>query len=151
MIAWSVIHQVVYWLYTVILHARYGQTLGKMVTHVQVLDLSEERIPTLRQAFLREIGNIVLNTCSLVYFTYLILAGQNHHGTYFSALPGQILAWAFLGWFLLEIVTMASNHKRRALHDYIAGTVVVRGVLPGTGIRMNPSPNPESARQNTRP
>ena len=29
-------------------------------------------------------------------------------------------------WFLAEVVTMLTNEKRRALHDYIAGTVVVR-------------------------
>ena len=29
-------------------------------------------------------------------------------------------------WFMLEIITMLLNEKRRALHDLIAGTVVVR-------------------------
>jgi uncharacterized RDD family membrane protein YckC len=29
-------------------------------------------------------------------------------------------------WFLAEVVTMLTNEKRRALHDWIAGSVVVR-------------------------
>ena len=29
-------------------------------------------------------------------------------------------------WFLAELLTMFTNPKRRALHDFIAGTVVVR-------------------------
>jgi uncharacterized RDD family membrane protein YckC len=29
-------------------------------------------------------------------------------------------------WFIIEIVTCLLNEKRRALHDYIAGTVVVK-------------------------
>ena len=29
-------------------------------------------------------------------------------------------------WFLAEVLTMLTNEKRRALHDFIAGTVVVR-------------------------
>lgn len=29
-------------------------------------------------------------------------------------------------WYFLELVTMLTNRKRRALHDFIAGTVVVR-------------------------
>jgi uncharacterized RDD family membrane protein YckC len=29
-------------------------------------------------------------------------------------------------WFLAEVLTMFTNRKRRALHDFIAGTVVVR-------------------------
>ncbi len=30
------------------------------------------------------------------------------------------------GWWIAEIITMLTNEKRRAIHDYIAGTVVVR-------------------------
>jgi hypothetical protein len=30
------------------------------------------------------------------------------------------------GWMLLEAVTMLTNAKRRAIHDFIAGTVVIR-------------------------
>ena len=31
-----------------------------------------------------------------------------------------------LWWFVAEVLTMLTNDKRRALHDFIAGTVVVR-------------------------
>lgn len=123
---WSGIVYSSYWLYSVLLHSRYGQTLGKMAMKIKVLDLSKERIPTFRQAFLRDIGYIVLNTLSLVYLVYLVLAGEYVAGAEISSLPGRILMWASLGWFLLEIITMATNEKRRALHDYIAGTVVIR-------------------------
>jgi len=128
LITWGVISYTVYWLYSVLLHARYGQTLGKMVMHVKVLDLSEERIPTLHQAFIRDIGYIVLNTLSLAYLIYLVIAGRYVTGVESddTTLPGRILVWASLGWFLLEVVSMATNNKRRAFHDYIAGTVVVR-------------------------
>jgi uncharacterized RDD family membrane protein YckC len=39
-----------------------------------------------------------------------------------------ILGVAGLGWFLLEIGTTFTNPKRRAVHDLIANTVVVRVV-----------------------
>ena len=29
-------------------------------------------------------------------------------------------------WFFAEVITMLTNQKRRALHDFIAGTVVIR-------------------------
>ena len=93
---------------------------------VKVLDLSEERIPTLRQAFIRDIGYIVLNTLSLSYLIYLVVAGRYVPGAEVTTLPGQVLVWASLGWFLLEIISMMTNDKRRAFHDYIAGTVVIR-------------------------
>lgn len=127
-ILWSGIIYSSYWLYSVLLHSRYGQTLGKMAMKIKVLDVSEERIPTFRQAFLRDIGYIVLNTLSLMYLVYLVLAGKYIADAEISTLPGRILMWASLGWFLLEIITMATNEKRRALHDYIAGTVVIRNV-----------------------
>ena len=36
-----------------------GQTVGKKSTHVKAMDLSEERIPSLRQAVLRDVGGIM--------------------------------------------------------------------------------------------
>jgi uncharacterized RDD family membrane protein YckC len=126
LVAWGIISYTAYWLYSVLLHARYGQTLGKMATRVKVLDVSEERLPTLRQAFIRDIGYIVLNTLSLCYLIYLVVAGQYVPGAEVTTLPGQIVVWASLGWFLLEIISMATNDKRRAFHDFIAGTVTIR-------------------------
>ena len=58
LIAWGIVSYSIYWLYSVLLHARYGQTLGKMANNIIVLDISEERKPTFRQAFIRDIGYI---------------------------------------------------------------------------------------------
>lgn len=127
-IAWTIVSYSCYWLYSVILHARSGQTLGKLVTGVKVLDLSETHIPTLRQAFFRDSGYIVLNIISLVYAIQYLLAVESNptivHGDDKLA-AGDWIGIASLSWFLLEIITMITNKKRRALHDYIAGTVVV--------------------------
>lgn len=126
LIVWSIISYSIYWLYSVLLHARYGQTLGKMVAKVSVLDVSEKYTPSFRQAMLRDSGYIAINSLALIYAIYLILNGLYVQGAEHSTLPGQILAWCSLGWFFLEIVTMLTNKKRRAFHDVIAGTVVVR-------------------------
>jgi hypothetical protein len=40
-------------------------------------------------------------------------------------------------WFLVEIVTMLTNGKRRALHDFIAGTVVIRTNATEPGCSRN--------------
>jgi len=34
--------------------------------------------------------------------------------------------WIYQGWIWSEFIVMMTNKKRRALHDFIAGTVVVR-------------------------
>ena len=70
----------------------------------------------------------MLNTLSLLYLIYLVAAGQYVRGAEISDLPVRILFWAALGWFLLEIISMITNAKRRAFHDFIAGTVVIRNV-----------------------
>lgn len=124
-LVWGTLSYCTYWLYSILMHARYGQTLGKMATEVTVLDLSERRFPTLRQAFLRDAGYVILNCASLAYLFVLVLSGRYSFGAEMSGAPGRILALAGLAWFLLELLTMATNRKRRALHDYIAGTVVV--------------------------
>jgi uncharacterized RDD family membrane protein YckC len=127
LISWGIISYTAYWLYSVLLHARYGQTLGKRAMHVKVMDISEERIPSLAQAFLRDIGYIAINTCSLFYFIYIVVAHKYVNGAeQINSLPVIILACASLGWFLLEVVTMLANSKRRAVHDLIAKTVVLR-------------------------
>jgi len=94
--------------------------------HVKVMDVSEERIPSLAQAFLRDAGFIATNTFSLVYFVYLVVTHQYVDARQQTdTLPGIILTYAGSGWFLLEIITMFTNAKRRAVHDFIAKTVVV--------------------------
>ncbi|HJX27068.1 MAG TPA: RDD family protein [Thermoanaerobaculia bacterium] len=126
LIVWSILRCTAFWLYNVLLHARYGQTLGKMVVGVKVLDVNEQSTPTLRQAFLRDIVYIILNTLGLGYMIYLIVMNQYSVDSHRLTLPLQMLGGAAFGWSLLELITMLTNSKRRALHDWIAGTVVVR-------------------------
>jgi uncharacterized RDD family membrane protein YckC len=127
LITWALLTYPAYWIYSVWLTAYRGQTVGKKSQEVKVMDVSEQRIPSLKQALLRDIGMIVPSTVGLIYTVYLVVTRQ-----YFRQLselshwPLYVLGFANLGWFLLEIVTMLTNSKRRALHDLIAGTVVVR-------------------------
>ncbi len=118
--------------YTVLMHARYGQTVGKMVTQVKVLDYRTEGRVTFWQALLREGVPIVLNMGFLGCILFAVLAGSLAPEV---ILNGEKLAawkpfWFFAAlpflWFLAEILTMLTNDKRRALHDFIAGTIVVR-------------------------
>ncbi|HEV8593736.1 MAG TPA: RDD family protein [Pyrinomonadaceae bacterium] len=119
LVAWIIISYPLAWLYSVILHARYGQTLGKMVMGIKVVDVSEERPITWRQAFLRDIALVIPNTILLGYAIFYVLTGSDY-GTI-----EMIVNIAVLVWFVLEIVSALTNHKRRAIHDFIAGTVVI--------------------------
>lgn len=114
--------------YTVVLHGHYGQTLGKRLLHVRVLDISEGKL-SMRQAILRDLPWIVLTVVQWVVVTRMALAGENvwaeidAHG---STAREMTIPYAILAWSLAEFVTMLFNEKRRAIHDWIAGSVVVR-------------------------
>ncbi|HST00310.1 MAG TPA: RDD family protein [Usitatibacter sp.] len=112
--------------YTVILHARCGQTLGKMVTGVTVLDVSESRLPTLLQAALRDIGEIVIDLIAVFFVGYLAVTAGYVPGAEYNSPAWLVIGYSALAWFIIEVATMLTNGKRRALHDFIAGTVVVR-------------------------
>jgi uncharacterized RDD family membrane protein YckC len=58
-----------------------------------------------------------------VFWIYNVLMTPDSH---VSGTPATMLTVAALTGFLLEIISMLTNEKRRALHDFIAGTVVVR-------------------------
>lgn len=125
----SVLPTVAWMVYTVWLHTKYGQTVGKMAAKVRVVDVRTESSITFRQAFLREGIPMVITTYGLVYNVYLYLKGEdpkNHWGatTLLNVIPGI--------WFLAEVITMLTNEKRRALHDMIAGTVVIRTNIDST-------------------
>lgn len=91
------------------------------------MDISEQHVPSLRQALLRDIGAVVSSSCGLIYFVFIVLSHRYTESVSETPpWPMVALGFANLGWFLIEIVTMLTNPKRRALHDLIAGTVVVR-------------------------
>lgn len=128
-----VIAESVTWLvYTAQMHALYGQTIGKMVTKVRVVDFRTEERISLWQAWLREGIPVVLGLGLLGYQVVVIVTSEvepnliasgkafSNDNTFWllTALPGL--------WFLAEVLTMLTNDKRRALHDFIAGTVVIR-------------------------
>jgi uncharacterized RDD family membrane protein YckC len=111
--------------YSIWMHGKYGQTLGKMVCKVIVLDVSEQPLK-MSQAALRDIFIVVLVSIELALEIPRIAQGidittpENRLGA------DRLLWYVYLAWFVVEVVTLLANKKRRALHDYIAGSVVVR-------------------------
>jgi uncharacterized RDD family membrane protein YckC len=112
-------------IYEIWMLGRFGQTLGKMVCKVVVLDVSEGPL-SFRQAALRDIFDIVLVVVGLVINIPLILDGVDISVKQNSTPIDFAIAFGALGLFAIELITMFTNNKRRALHDYIAGSVVVR-------------------------
>jgi uncharacterized RDD family membrane protein YckC len=116
---WFIFYSFVYFSYQMFCHARWGQTLGKWVFGVRVLDVSE--IP------LRPVQAVKRDAIALMLTAALVIQ-QLIRGRYSLEDPkmGDVLSILSTAWGGLEIVTMLTNRKRRALHDIIAGSVVVR-------------------------
>jgi uncharacterized RDD family membrane protein YckC len=101
--------------YTIIMHAKYGQTFGKMICKVRVVDVKTSDALSIGQAITREIPWIALSVLASGYYFF---------SASYTAL--EFLSWLPLAWLAVEVVTMLTNEKRRALHDFIAGTMVIR-------------------------
>jgi uncharacterized RDD family membrane protein YckC len=123
--AWYVVYAFIYDIYTVAMHAWNGQTVGKMITGVRVLDLSGGKL-SFPQALLRDSVPILLNALTVSDGLPRVLAGADPYAisetTWLLLLP----AFGGLIWFAAELLTMLLNSKRRAVHDFIAHSVVVR-------------------------
>lgn len=116
----------IYYLYSIFFHGTFGATIGKMATKVKVVDAATEGPITFKQAIIRDLIPFGL---SIILIVYIFATGEDvSEGT--SSYLSHITLIIGL-WFLIEIVTMLTNKKRRALHDYIAGTVVIRTEIEG--------------------
>jgi len=109
--------------YSILLHGRFGQTLGKRLLRVKVIDLSGARL-TMGQAVRRELINLPFALWSYV----ALMVDVSHGGSAFRPAhpdygPPAALSYALLG---LELLSTLLSSKRRAVHDLVAGSVVVR-------------------------
>ncbi|HET6761463.1 MAG TPA: RDD family protein [Gemmatimonadaceae bacterium] len=122
-------------LYNVGLVAIYGGTLGKLLRGLRVLKVNGDRA-TWTNAWRRSAVDLTISFSAVILT--LIALNRIAPDVYLAAnqeartemVEGVVpalrwLLWAAWVWILSEFVTLLSNKKRRALHDFIGGTVVV--------------------------
>lgn len=115
-ISWQIIQNGLYYAYSIIGHTLYGQTIGKRLTSIIVVQNEDEsKLLSFYQSFMRDsIGvAIFLLQIFILVFNY----GDTEIGE-------QIISLSTLVWIIAEMVTMLFNNKRRSIHDYIAKSVV---------------------------
>jgi len=127
---------VLFSLYSILLTGIYGQTIGKWVAGIKVIPLDGSKI-TIKHGFLRYSVDLLaslLITSSTVIALLAIDPIQfdtsgfweqqqlivNNTPTWYSVVKNISTVWV-----LSELVVLMFNKKRRAIHDFIAGTVVV--------------------------
>lgn len=116
------------YIYSILLHGKYGQTLGKMAMDVKVVNFGSEEAIDLKQAFKRDLVPVALMTITYLY-AFIVFYGQEpsgFHPGFLNMVPLFFIGLISFLWVLLEIGSMLFNEKSRAIHDLIAKTVVVR-------------------------
>ena len=110
--------------YSIFLHYKYGQTIGKWVAGVKVLDITEEKNINLRQSMIRDSVYLIIQIIAFCYFLLRALK-ENNNAVFFTGFNDFSTTPLFI-WSLLELMTMLTNSKRRAVHDFLARSVVAR-------------------------
>lgn len=99
-------------LYTIILHTLYGQTFGKMAAKVKVVDVNENPIM---------LYHAVLRSLPQIFFSFAVIFFSKSNDDF-----QMLITVLYAIWTVLNIIVFFVNDKRRALHDFVAGTIVVR-------------------------
>lgn len=123
--------------YTIGLHTAFGATAGKMVMGIQVRRTDGHEISA-SEAWLRSSVDLVLSGATIVgTLIALYRIAPAALATLDTTARTELLSaneplwstWAlnlYMVWICSEVVVMLTNRRRRALHDFLAGTVVVR-------------------------
>jgi uncharacterized RDD family membrane protein YckC len=130
-------HSMMIHAYHVYFHARWGATIGKMALSIRVVKKSGESIAW-REAILRSFVDIFLSIM-MVAATFIALikipeaeySSSNWMNRYhlqlaFSPTWIRWVIFASYIWFWSEVVVLLFNKKKRAFHDFIAGTIVLK-------------------------
>jgi uncharacterized RDD family membrane protein YckC len=114
--------------YSILMHGFYGQTVGKMVTRVKVLSVTENKL-SMMQAVMRDVVPLVF-----VLFAYAFsidiaagrLTSENLPAAAWVSSPVGVWLFLQLGWSFADGLTLIISAKRRAIHDLIARSIVVK-------------------------
>jgi uncharacterized RDD family membrane protein YckC len=123
--------------YNVYLVRRFGGTPGKLIMRLRIRNLGGDPVGY-REAVLRFAPEFLLGTLLSIAFLPALfsMTDAEYHALSFMERSQRLvqLAPAWFKplqitqqiWMWSEFIVLLTNRKRRALHDFIAGTVVVR-------------------------
>jgi len=128
--------------FSVYLVQRFGGTPGKRLMKVRIVKVNGNPV-TYREALIRYTPEWIMTVASSVA---LMVAALHLSDVQYFAAPSLIertqllksatpnwdkpIQLALNIWIWSEFIVLLTNKKRRALHDFIAGTVVIRDAQP---------------------
>jgi uncharacterized RDD family membrane protein YckC len=112
-------------IYDITMTVRYGGTLGKLLFWIRIYHVSETSYLSVTQAFIRESVGLALWAIGIGVSVYET-ASAEPLDVQASIRLMDWLTYANLSWSVLEILTALFSRKRRAIHDFMASSVVKR-------------------------
>jgi len=129
----------IYIWYEVYLVKRYGGTPGKLIMGIKIVQKNGDDVDW-HASFMRYLVTFCLSLSGI--FIMMWTLGLIDDATYVSMgfmkrtqllseinpLMSKIQTFTSLAWTLAGIIAILSNKRKRAVHDYIAGTVVIKSI-----------------------
>ena len=113
----TIIYSALFYFYSIFLHYKYGQTLGKKITNVRVVSNSDEtKLIGLANSFKRD-------SIGILFVVFEVIARKFDIEN--SSFGDYLFLFSSFGWVLAELISMLFNRKRRAIHDFLANSVVI--------------------------
>lgn len=105
-------------LYYIIMHGKYGATLGKMVVRAKIVTLDEKNI-NYKIATIRYSPYLFMMVASVIFTL------EEMYKTSLLGILSVVLAGVFGLYSVISVAQLIFYSKKRTIHDYIAGTMVV--------------------------
>ncbi|RVT72757.1 RDD family protein [Flavobacterium sufflavum] len=125
--------------YNIYLPKKYGGTPGKLIAGIKIIKMNGKPIGW-KEAILRHSVLLALTIFSIITMIICLLKADEtvfksldwlKRSEYLMSLaktPFMIHVWASNIWIYGEFIVLLTNDRKRAAHDFIAGTVIVRNV-----------------------
>jgi len=125
--------------FQIYLPKKYGGTPGKLIMGIKIIQINGKPIDW-KEAFLRHSVLLVLTLFSSILMVVCLLKadetvyndlGWIQRSQYLMSLSPiffLIYTWASNIWIYSEFIVLLTNPRKRAVHDYIAGTVIVKQI-----------------------
>lgn len=123
--------------YGIYLPKKYGGTPGKLILGIKILKMNVEEIGW-KESILRSLISTVMSIFGTVVMITCVLKANNEvymskdwvqKGVYLTTFAPKLIniqIWANNIWMYSELIILLVNKRKRAIHDYIAGTVIVK-------------------------
>lgn len=116
-ILWLSLYNTLYFSYSIIGHWKFGQTIGKKLLNVKVVQAANENhYLTFRQALYRDIVGIVFAFFQILFLYWNV--------SEFHPVQSVFSSVTFI-WMIIDLTTMFFSSKRRSAHDYLADSVCI--------------------------